>query len=562
MNEKPPNSASLFLNEDAEKPTLPDKVDLRRRFRRAMEKRAGSMRQRIGSISKKSLKGFFRRNLFVLFTVASVVLGVILGFALRPHNLSMREIKYFSFPGELLMRMLKMLVLPLIVSSLVTGISSLDRRASGKMGVRAVVYYMVTTLIAVFIGIVIVMIIRPGKGSRDSPAVKSGNIESIQATDAFLDLIRNMFPPNLVEACFIQHKTVYKKTVSTRNVTVTLNLTDLLNITDSPLSENLTRVQRTIQETVEETVPVSGSSAGVNALGLVVFSMCFGLVIGNMKEQGHALKEFFDCLNEAIMRLVAVIIWYAPVGILFLIAGKIVEMKDLAEVGGQLGMYTVSVIVGLLVHGLFVLPLLYFLVTRRNPYSFIGGLLQALITALGTSSSSATLPITFRCLEENNHVDKRVTRFVLPVGATINMDGTALYEAVAAIFIAQVNDMDLNFGQILTISITATAASIGAAGIPQAGLVTMVIVLTSVGLPTEDITLIIAVDWFLDRLRTTTNVLGDSLGAGIVEYLSREELQNQDADLRNSVIEENEKPYQLICQDNDTLNHLNNETTM
>ncbi|XP_043985145.1 excitatory amino acid transporter 4 [Gambusia affinis] len=560
MNEKPPNSASLFLNEDTEKPTLPDKVELRRRFRRAMEKRAGSMRQRIGSISRKSLKDFFRRNLFVLFTVASVALGVILGFALRPHNLSMREIKYFSFPGELLMRMLKMLVLPLIVSSLVTGISSLDRRASGKMGVRAVVYYMVTTLIAVFIGIVIVMIIRPGKGSRDSPAVKSGNIESIQATDAFLDLIRNMFPPNLVEACFIQHKTVYKKIVYTRNVT--LNLTDLFNITDSPLNENLTRLQRTIQETVEETVPVSGSSAGVNALGLVVFSMCFGLVIGNMKEQGHALKEFFDCLNEAIMRLVAVIIWYAPVGILFLIAGKIVEMKDLAEVGGQLGMYTVSVIVGLLIHGLFVLPLLYFLVTRRNPYSFIGGLLQALITALGTSSSSATLPITFRCLEENNHVDKRVTRFVLPVGATINMDGTALYEAVAAIFIAQVNDMDLNFGQILTISITATAASIGAAGIPQAGLVTMVIVLTSVGLPTEDITLIIAVDWFLDRLRTTTNVLGDSLGAGIVEYLSREELQNQDADLRNSVIEENEKPYQLICQDNDTLNHLNNETTM
>ncbi|MEQ2180691.1 Excitatory amino acid transporter 1 [Goodea atripinnis] len=317
------------------------------------------------------------------------------------------------------------------------------------MGVRAVVYYMVTTLIAVFIGIVIVMIIRPGRGSRDSPMVKNGNIEPVQANDAFLDLIRvicnisnsfnkpvlahleflsfpsrNMFPPNLVEACFIQ-------------------------------------------ETVEETVPVSGSSAGVNALGLVVFSMCFGLVIGNMKEQGQALKEFFDCLNEAIMRLRHFDMFvycmsfcrYAPVGILFLIAGKIVEMKDLAEMGGQLGMYTLSVIVGLLIHGLFVLPLLYFLVTRRNPYSFIGGLLQALITALGTSSSSATLPITFRCLEENNHVDKRVTRFILPVGATINMDGTALYEAVAAIFIAQVNGMDLNFGQILTIRFTSFTTS-------------------------------------------------------------------------------------------------------
>ncbi|XP_013869669.1 excitatory amino acid transporter 4 [Austrofundulus limnaeus] len=562
MNEKPPNSASLFLNEDADKPQLPDKGDLRRRLHRAMERRASIMKERLGSISKHSLKAFLRRNLFVLFTVASVALGVILGFALRPYNLSLREIKHFAFPGELLMRMLKMLVLPLIVSSLVTGISSLDSRTSGKMGMRAVFYYLATTLIAVFIGIVIVMIIRPGKGNRDSPLLKSENIEPVQATDAFLDLIRNMFPPNLVEACFKQYKTVYKKIVHTRNMTMTLNLTDSLNVTESNLTMKVSKLLHTIQETVEETVPVSGSSDGVNALGLVVFSVLFGLVIGNMKQQGQALRDFFDCLNEAIMRLVAIIIWYAPVGIMFLIAGKIVEMKDLAEVGGQLGMYTVSVIVGLLIHGLFVLPLLYFLVTRKNPYSFIGGLLQALITALGTSSSSATLPITFRCLEENNHVDKRVTRFVLPVGATINMDGTALYEAVAAIFIAQVNNLDLNFGQILTISITATAASVGAAGIPQAGLVTMVIVLTSVGLPTEDITLIIAVDWFLDRLRTTTNVLGDSLGAGIVEHLSRSELQNRDAEVRNSVIEENEKPYQLICQENDSFSHPNSETTM
>nr|XP_040040505.1 excitatory amino acid transporter 4 isoform X1 [Gasterosteus aculeatus aculeatus] len=562
MSEKPPTSATLFLNEDADRPPVAESADLRRRLRGAMERRASSLKERMSSVSRENVRGFLRRNLFVLFTVAAVALGVILGFALRPHNLSLREIKYFAFPGELLMRMLQMLVLPLIVSSLVTGISSLDSKASGKMGVRAVVYYMVTTLIAVFIGIVIVIIIQPGKGSRDSPVVNSGNIEPVQAADAFLDLIRNMFPPNLVEACFKQYKTVYKKTVRIRNVTVTLNLTDSLNMTESDLSVNLSRVLHTIQETVEETVPASGSSNGVNALGLVVFSMCFGLVVGSMKQQGQALRDFFDCLNEAIMRLVSIIIWYAPVGILFLIAGKIVEMKNLAEVGGQLGMYTVSVIVGLLIHGLFVLPLLYFLVTRKNPFSFIAGLLQALITALGTSSSSATLPITFRCLEENNRVDKRVTRFILPVGATINMDGTALYEAVAAIFIAQVNDMDLNFGQILTISITATAASIGAAGIPQAGLVTMVIVLTSVGLPTEDITLIIAVDWFLDRLRTTTNVLGDSLGAGIVEHLSRAELKSQDAEVRNSVIEENEKPYQLICQENDSLNHRNGETSM
>uniref|UniRef100_A0AAY4D5Q5 Amino acid transporter n=1 Tax=Denticeps clupeoides TaxID=299321 RepID=A0AAY4D5Q5_9TELE len=532
-----------------------------RRLRRAMQKQASGAHHRMCSITRESARLFLRRNTFVLFTVAAVALGVVLGFGLRPYKLSIREVKYFSFPGELLMRMLQMLVLPLIVSSLVTGISSLDSKASGKMGVWAVIYYMVTTFIAVFIGIIMVVIIRPGKGNRDSPVSSSGNIEPVQAADAFLDLIRNMFPPNLVEACFKQYKTVYKKTVFTKNMTIALNMTDA-NITESNSTSNLTQVLQTIQETVEEMVPMPGSSGGVNALGLVVFSMCFGLVIGNMKQQGHALREFFDSLNNAIMHLVSIIIWYAPVGILFLIAGKIVEMKDLAEVGGQLGMYTVSVIVGLLFHGLVVLPLLYFLVTRKNPYSFIGGLLQALITALGTSSSSATLPITFRCLEENNHVDKRVTRFVLPVGATINMDGTALYEAVAAIFIAQVNNMELDFGQILTISITATAASIGAAGIPQAGLVTMVIVLTSVGLPTEDITLIIAVDWFLDRLRTTTNVLGDSLGAGIVEHLSRQDLQNQDAEIGNSVIEESEKMYQLISNDNDIMKHRNSETTM
>ncbi|XP_053491460.1 excitatory amino acid transporter 1-like [Ictalurus furcatus] len=496
-------------------------------------------------------KSFLRRNTFVLFTVAAVVVGIVFGFALRPQNLSMREIKYFSFPGELLMRMLQMLVLPLIVSSLVTGISSLDSRASGKMGAWAIIYYTVTTIIAVFIGIVLVVIIKPGKGNRNSPMSSNASIESVQATDAFLDLIRNMFPPNLVEACFKQYKTFYKKTVFTKDITVLVNASHDTNATKFSQVGNYSAVLQTFQETVEEMIPVSGSSNGVNALGLVVFSMFFGLVIGNMKQKGQPLKEFFDCLNDAIMRLVAIIIWYAPIGILFLIAGKIIEMKDLAQIGGQLGMYTVCVIVGLLVHGLFILPLLFFLITRRNPYTFIGGLIQALVTALGTSSSSATLPITFRCLEENNHVDKRVTRFVLPVGATINMDGTALYEAVAAIFIAQVNDMDLNFGQILTISITATAASIGAAGIPQAGLVTMVIVLTSVGLPTEDITLIVAVDWFLDRLRTTTNVLGDSLGAGIVEHLSRQELQNLDCrtDTDNSETEEHENPYQLICQE-------------
>ncbi|XP_060092057.1 excitatory amino acid transporter 1 [Heteronotia binoei] len=527
------------------------------RFQQGVRNRTVLAKKRVQSITKDDVKSYLLKNFFVLFTVIAVIVGIILGFALRSYHLSYREVKYFSFPGELLMRMLQMLVLPLIVSSLVTGVAALDSKASGKMGLRAVIYYMSTTIIAVLIGIIMVVIIHPGKGSKEKMH-REGKIVRVTAADAFLDLIRNMFPPNLVEACFKQFKTNYEE--RTYKAPVVQNESSVL----AAIINNVTEAVENLTQLKKEVIPVPGAVNGVNALGLVVFSLSFGLVIGNMKEQGRALRDFFDSLNEAIMRLVALIMWYAPLGIMFLIAGKIVEMEDMGVIGGQLAMYTITVIIGLLIHAIVVLPLLYFLITRKNPWVFIGGLLQALITALGTSSSSATLPITFKCLEENNGVDKRITRFVLPVGATINMDGTALYEALAAIFIAQVNNMELNFGQIITISITATAASIGAAGIPQAGLVTMVIVLTSVGLPTDDITLIIAVDWFLDRLRTTTNVLGDSIGAGIVEHLSRFELRNKDAEMGNSVIEENEmkKPYQLITQENENEKPLDTETKM
>nr|KAG5701629.1 hypothetical protein BaRGS_019318 [Batillaria attramentaria] len=211
------------------------------------------------------------------------------------------------------------------------------------------------------------------------------------------------------------------------------------------------------------------------------------------------------------MKLFTVFLWYSPIGIAFLIASKIVEMEDFSVLLGQVGFYFITVIIGLFIHGSIVLPALYFLAVRRNPYKFIAGISQAMATAFGTSSSSATMPVTLKCLEHNNHVDPRVSSFVIPVGATINMDGTALYEAVAALFIAQVNNMSMDMGKIVTISITATAASIGAAGVPQAGLVTMVIVLAAVGLPVDDVTLIIVVDWFF-------------LGAGIVYYLSKDEL--------------------------------------
>uniref|UniRef100_A0A8C5XT18 Amino acid transporter n=1 Tax=Microcebus murinus TaxID=30608 RepID=A0A8C5XT18_MICMU len=468
-------------------------------------------------LQQRALRTRLRLQTLTREHVLAVVIGeLFLAFALRPCQLTYRQIKYFSFPGELLMRMLQMLVLPLIVSSLVTGMASLDNKATGRMGMRAAVYYMVTTVIAVFIGILMVTIIHPGKGSKEGLR-REGRIETIPTADAFMDLIRNMFPPNLVEACFKQFKTQYSTRVVTRTVVRTENGSELGASEPPPFPaengtsflENVTRALGTLQEvlTFEETVPVPGSANGINALGLVVFSVAFGLVIGGMKHKGRVLRDFFDSLNEAIMRLVGIIIWYAPVGILFLIAGKILEMEDMAVLGGQLGMYTLTVIVGLFLHAGGVLPLIYFLVTHRNPFPFIGGILQALITAMGTSSSSATLPITFRCLEEGLGVDRRITRFVLPVGATVNMDGTALYEALAAIFIAQVNNYELNLGQITTIRGTC----------PQGGPKRSD---TSLAVGEEGATagaLCLARDFLLDRLRTMTNVLGDSIGAAVIE---------------------------------------------
>lgn len=298
----------------------------------------------------------------------------------------------------------------------------------------------------------------------------------------------------------------------------------------------ISMLNETMNEAPEETKIVIKKGLefkdGMNVLGLIGFFIAFGIAMGKMGEQAKLMVEFFNILNEIVMKLVIMIMWYSPLGIACLICGKIIAIKDLEVVARQLGMYMITVIVGLIIHGGIFLPLIYFVVTRKNPFSFFAGIFQAWITALGTASSAGTLPVTFRCLEDNLGIDKRVTRFVLPVGATINMDGTALYEAVAAIFIAQMNGVILDGGQIVTVSLTATLASIGAASIPSAGLVTMLLILTAVGLPTEDISLLVAVDWLLDRMRTSVNVVGDSFGAGIVYHLSKSELDTIDSQHR------------------------------
>ncbi|BES96439.1 Excitatory amino acid transporter [Nesidiocoris tenuis] len=272
----------------------------------------------------------------------------------------------------------------------------------------------------------------------------------------------------------------------------------------------------------EFTGEYTGSS---NVLGLVVFSVVQGIAIAQMGEVGKPLQHFYTALGEAMMLITNWVIWVSPIGVFFLVTSKMLEAESFAVMVGQLGMYFMTVLVGLLGHGFVTLPLVYFLCVREIPIKFLINMGQAILTAFATGSSSATLSVSMGCLEEKNNIDPRVTRFVMPIGATINMDGTALYEAVAVIFISQVRHMSLSISQIFAISITSTMASIGAASIPQAGLVTMVMVLDTVGLPAEDVSLIFAVDWLLDRFRTSINVLGDALGAGIVAHLSKKELK-------------------------------------
>ncbi|XP_005304588.1 excitatory amino acid transporter 2 isoform X1 [Chrysemys picta bellii] len=465
-----------------------------------------------------------RKNLLLSLTVFGVIMGALCGGLLRLATpIDPDIIMLIAFPGDILMRMLKMLILPLIISSLITGLSGLDAKASGRLGTRAMVYYMSTTIIAAVLGVILVLAIHPGNPKLKKQLGEGKKNDEVSSLDAFLDLIRNLFPENLVQACFQQIQTVTKK------VLVPPQTEEPPNVTDSVfalMNETMTEAPPEAQLVIKKGLEFKD---GMNVLGLIGFFIAFGVAMGKMGEQAKVMVDFFSILNEIVMKLVTMIMWYSPFGIACLICGKIIAIKDLEVVARQLGMYMVTVILGLLIHGGIFLPSLYFVITRKSPFTFLAGIFQAWITALGTASSAGTLPVTFRCLEENLGIDKRVTRFVLPVGATINMDGTALYEAVAAIFIAQMNGIVLDGGQIVTVSLTATLASVGAASIPSAGLVTMLLILTAVGLPTQDISLLVAVDWLLDRMRTSVNVVGDSFGAGIVYHLSKAELENLDS---------------------------------
>ncbi|KAK6062291.1 transporter, dicarboxylate/amino acid:cation Na+/H+ symporter family protein [Cooperia oncophora] len=473
-----------------------------------------------------------KENILLIFTVAGVVAGVLLGITLRDPDVkwSKRHLSYLRFPGDVFVQMLKMLILPLIMSSIIVlvalpmrpPISSVTVRAwplsirtlRANFGMISLLYYFITTMMAVILG-------------------------------AF-------FLKNLMEATFRSHKVCMK----------------FLNGSEQMNPDVVLKLSADERAAFTE-LPERVTSDGMNILGLVMFSVALGITIGWIGEEGHALKAFFKSLETVSMKLISLVIWYSPLGIAFLIASQIVGMKDPGKELQRLMGYMITVLIGLFIHGFVMLPILMIHAGKAEPnqvrlrngtsafnrtcYEFQSFLMidktyilpDAQNAAKSLISSSATLPLSIKCVEENNGVDSRVARFVLPLGATINMDGTALYEAVAAIYISQCVGLELTLGQIILVSLTATLASIGAAGIPQAGIVTMIMVLIAIGLPSNLFILIFPVDFFLDRIRTTVNVHGDSIGAAVVGKLCEKYLK-QDRTAAGASSEHNEQGYSML----------------
>lgn len=312
----------------------------------------------------------------------------------------------------------------------------MDPSALGRVGAWALLFFLVTTLLASALGVGLALALKPGAAVTAITSINDSVVDPCarsaptkEVLDSFLDLVRNIFPSNLVSAAFRSFATSYEPK-------------------DNSCKIPQSCIQREINSTM---VQLLCEVEGMNILGLVVFAIVFGVALRKLGPEGELLIRFFNSFNDATMVLVSWIMWYAPVGILFLVASKIVEMKDVRQLFISLGKYILCCLLGHAIHGLLVLPLIYFLFTRKNPYRFLWGIMTPLATAFGTSSSSATLPLMMKCVEEKNGVAKHISRFILPIGATVNMDGAALFQCVAAVFIAQLNGVSLDFVKIITI---------------------------------------------------------------------------------------------------------------
>lgn len=374
-------------------------------------------------------------------------LGIIFGFILGPSASAIKPI------GDLFLRLIRMVIVPLVLSSLVVGSASMgDIKKLGRVGLKTITYYLSTTALAVTIGLILGNIITPGIGLRiDIPTT---SVEP-RVAPGLVDTILDIFPTN-------------------------------------PLA----------------------SMVNMNMLQIIVFALFLGVTIAIIGKKGEPLYKFFESLAEVMYKLTGIVMEFAPYGVFALIA-TVVGNHGL-NVLLPLLKIIIAVYLGCIIHAGLTYSVAVSAFAKMNPIRFFKGIIEPATVAFSTASSAATLPVTMRCTEDNLGVSKGICSFVLPLGATINMDGTALYQGVCALFIAQVYGIPITLGTQLTIVATATLASIGTAGVPGAGMIMLTMVLTSVGLPLDGILLIAGIDRILDMARTSVNIIGDASAAVVV----------------------------------------------
>ena len=360
--------------------------------------------------------------------------------------------------GRIFIALLKMLVVPLVFVSLVCGAASLgDTGSVGRLGGKTIGLYLVTTAVAVSLAMLIALTTDPGLGGESASGMASASTSTFEPKTApsVKDTFVNVVPSN----------------------------------------------------------PIAAMADG-KMLQVILFALLFGLALSKAGASGEKLRGFFSDLNDVMMRLISMIIALTPIGV-FCLMTQLGATLGLAEIA-KVAMYFATIVIALLVHASLVYPLLLKTLTGLNPLVFLRKMREVLLVAFSTSSSGATLPVTLRTVEHKLGVQNNVASFAVPLGATINMDGTAIMQGVATVFIAQFYGIDLGLSALLTVVLTATLASIGTAAVPGVGLITLTLVLDQVGLPVEGIALIIGVDRLLDMLRTAVNVTGDATVATIV----------------------------------------------
>ncbi|XP_072394050.1 excitatory amino acid transporter 2-like [Diabrotica undecimpunctata] len=429
------------------------------------------------------------KNLLVTLTLLGVLLGGVIGFSLRSSELSDTAITLISYPGELYMRVLKLVILPLIISSIITGCSSVNAKLNGKIALRTFTYFFLTSTFNSLLGVILAITIHPGDSGIENQVIKGISEKTYSSMlDSVLDLGRNLIADNIFQATFEQAYTHY--------------------VVHPP-----SNIQRVVKY-----------RPGINNLGIVFFCVAFGTILGTMGSKGHVIKEFFSTIFEIIMKMVKGILWITPVGLCSIIAGKILSVADLQLVLSQLGYLISTVIIGVLIYQIIVIQLIYWLIVRKNPFKYYIGLMQGTVTAFAAASTSAALPINMELMDNELNIDPRITRFVMPIGCNTNLDGTAMFLAISTIFIAQMSGFPLPVGTLLSIWFTTTIMSFAVTSVPSSALIILFMVLSSIGIPNHNVSLLFAVDWLVDRFRTTNNMLGDCYTAAIVEKLSQQEL--------------------------------------